>query len=153
TLCTDGTVQKSTDSGATWSTITAPGTKLYGYYDNVLTVSPINEKVVYVAGFDIKKTTNGGATWSSVPTAGHVDNHCLRFFPSSKTNMLVGNDGGLFKTTNSGSTWKSMNKGLVITQFYGVGISKTSPTIMELGAQDNGNMKFSAGTWSNITTA
>jgi hypothetical protein len=40
TLCTNGTVQKSTDAGATWATVTAPGVSLYGYYDNVLAVSP-----------------------------------------------------------------------------------------------------------------
>jgi photosystem II stability/assembly factor-like uncharacterized protein len=153
TLCTNGTVQKSIDSGATWNTTTAPGVTLYGYYDDVLTVSPVNEKVAYVAGFNMKKTTDGGATWSAVPVAGHVDNHCIRFFPGSNTNILAGNDGGLFKTTNSGATWTSLNKGLVITQFYGVGISKTSPTIMVAGAQDNGNMKFNAGVWTNITNA
>lgn len=153
TLCTNATVQKSTDSGATWTTTAAPGVTLYGYYDNVLAVSPGSDKIAYVAGFNMRKTTDGGATWSTVPVAGHVDNHSLRFYPGSDTNILSGNDGGLFRTTNSGTTWTSLNKGLAITQFYGVGISKTTPTVMVLGAQDNGNMKSSAGTWTNITNA
>jgi photosystem II stability/assembly factor-like uncharacterized protein len=153
TLCTNGTVQKSIDSGATWSTTAAPGVTLYGYYDNVLSVSPVNDKVVYVAGFNMKKTIDGGTTWSAVPVAGHVDNHCIRFFPGTDKTILVGNDGGLFRSTDSGATWASLNKGLVITQFYGLGISKTTPTIMVAGAQDNGNMKFNAGTWTNITNA
>ena len=152
TLCTDGTVQKSTDAGATWANTTAPGVYLYGYYDNVLAVSPVSDKVVWVAGFNIKKTTDGGATWASVPTAGHADNHALRFLPSSGTTILAGDDGGLFKSTNSGSTWTSLNKGLAITQFYGVGSSNTTK-IMELGAQDNGHMKYDAGTWTSITNA
>jgi len=105
-----------------------------------------------VAGFNIKKTTDGGATWASVPTAGHADNHALRFLPSSGTTILAGDDGGLFKSTNAGSTWTSLNKGLAITQFYGVGSSKTT-TIMKLGAQDNGHMKYDAGTWTSITNA
>ena len=154
TLCTSGpTVQKSTNGGTTWASTAAPGVTLYGYYDTVLAVSPVNEKVVYVAGFDMRRTTDGGATWASVPTAGHVDNHAIRFFPGTDKSILVGNDGGLFKTTNAASTWTSLNKGLVITQFYGVGISKTTPAIMVLGAQDNGNMKSNAGVWSNITNA
>ena len=153
TLCTDGTVQKSTDAGATWANTTAPRVTLYGYYDNVLAVSPVSDKVVWVAGYDIKKTTDGGATtWASVPMAGHLDNHALRFLPSSGTTILAGNDGGLFKNTDSGSTWTSLNKGLAITQFYGVGSSKTTK-IMELGAQDNGHMKYDAGTWTSITNA
>lgn len=153
TLCTNGTVQKSIDAGATWSTVTAPGVTLYGYYDNVLAVSPIDEKIVYVAGFNIKKTVDGGTSWSAVPTAGHVDNHCIEFLPGSSATILCGNDGGLFRTNNSGSTWASLNKGLAITQFYRTGISKTNPSILISGAQDNGNMKYNAGVWSNITNA
>lgn len=153
TLCTDGTVQKSTNAGATWSTMTAPGVSLYGYYDTVLAVSPVNDKNVYVAGFNMKQTSDGGATWSSVPTAGHVDNHAITFQPGSGTTLLAGDDGGLFKSINSGATWTSLNKGLSITQFYGIGISKTTPTLMVFGAQDNGNMKLAAGTFTNITNA
>ena len=153
TLCTNATVQKSINAGATWTTTTAPGVTLYGYYDTVLAVSPVNANVVYVAGFNMKKTTDGGSTWSSVPVAGHVDNHCIKFLPGSGSVLLVGNDGGLFKSTNSGSTWSSLNKGLSISQFYGLGISKTNPTIMVLGAQDNGNVKYNAGAFTNITNA
>ena len=153
TLCTTGAVQKSTDAGATWSTTTAPGVTLYGYYDNVLAVSPLDDKVAYVAGFNMKKTTDGGSTWSSVPTAGHVDNHAIEFLPGSGSTILCGNDGGLFKTINSGTTWTSLNKGLVITQFYLLGVAVTNAGIMIVGAQDNGNMKLAAGLFSNITNA
>ncbi len=153
TLCTTGTVQKSTDAGATWSTTTAPGVTLYGYYDNVLAVSPISDKIVYVAGFNMRKSIDGGATWAAVPTAGHVDNHCIEFFPGSSATILCGNDGGLFKTTNSGTSWTSLNKGLAITQFYRLGISKTVPGTTICGAQDNGNMKSNAGVFTNITNA
>jgi photosystem II stability/assembly factor-like uncharacterized protein len=153
TLCTNGTVQKSTDAGATWAATAAPGVTLYGYYDNVLAVSPVSEKVAYVAGFNMKRTTDAGATWSTVPTAGHVDNHALEFFPGSGTQILSGNDGGLFKTINAGTTWTSLNKGLAITQFYRLSAAATSSGVILAGAQDNGNMKLSAGVWSNVTNA
>ena len=153
TLCTNGTVQKSTDAGATWSVAAPSGATLYGYYDNVLAVSAADANTVIVAGFNMRKTTNGGTSWSNMPTAGHVDNHCVRFAPASSTTILVGNDGGLFRTSNGGSTWASLNKGLSITQFYRLGLSKLTPTLMVAGAQDNGNMKLTAGAWSNITNA
>jgi photosystem II stability/assembly factor-like uncharacterized protein len=153
TLCTNDQVRKSTDGGTTWSTTTAPGATLYGYYDNVLAVSPVDPNIVIVAGFNMKKTTNGGTTWTSVPTAGHVDNHCVTFAPGTSTNILCGNDGGLFRTTNGGTTWSSLNKGLAITQFYRLGLSRITPGLMIAGAQDNGNLKLSAGTWTNITNA
>jgi photosystem II stability/assembly factor-like uncharacterized protein len=153
TLCSDTVVQKSTDAGATWTTASPTGVTLYGYYDTVLAVSPVDDNDVYVAGFDMRRTTDGGSTWSAVPMAGHVDNHCITFFPGSGSSLLVGDDGGIFKSTDSGSTWTSLNKGLSITQFYALGISKTDPAIMVLGAQDNGNMKSNAGAFNNITNA
>lgn len=153
TLCTSGTVQKSTNAGTTWTTTTAPAVTLYGYYDNVLAVSPVDANIVFVAGFDMKKTTNGGTSWATSPPAGHVDNHCLRFAPGSSTTILGGNDGGLFRTANGGATWVSLNKGLAITQFYRVGLSRITASLLTAGAQDNGNMKLSASTWTNITNA
>jgi photosystem II stability/assembly factor-like uncharacterized protein len=153
TLCANGTVQKSSNGGGTWSTTKPSGVSLYGYYDTVLAVSPLDPDTVIVAGFDMKKSTDGGNSWSGVPTAGHVDNHCVRFAPDSSTTILCGNDGGLFRTTNGGTTWSSLNKGLAITQFYRLGQSTLTPGLMIAGAQDNGNVKLSAGTWTNITNA
>jgi photosystem II stability/assembly factor-like uncharacterized protein len=153
TLCTDGTVRKSMDAGATWAATAAAGVTLYGYYDNVLAVSPADPKIVVVAGFNIKKTIDGGATWASVPAAGHVDNHCLKFLPGSSTSMLSGNDGGVFRTTTGGASWTSLNKGLAITQFYRLGLSRITAGLLTAGAQDNGNMKMNAAAWTNITNA
>lgn len=150
TLCTDGVVQKSTNAGATWTTVTAPRVILFGYYDNVLAVSPRDDKDVYVAGFDMRRSTDGGTTWTTVRPAGHVDNHYIKFLPGSGSTLLVGNDGGLFKSVNSGASWSPLNKGLEITQFYSIGSSRAKPSIMELGAQDNGNMKYDAGAFENI---
>ncbi len=153
TLCTDGTVQKSMDAGATWQVTTAPGVTLYGYYDDVLAVSPVNQDTVYVAGFDIKKSTNGGASWSSAPVAGHVDNHVIKFAPNSNTTIFSGNDGGIFKSSNGGAAWASLNNGLAITQFYRIGVSRTNPNIIVAGAQDNGNMKYASGVFTSVTDA
>ena len=154
-LCADAhaTVQKSINAGTSWSVLPASGVTLYGYYDTVLAVSPIDEKTVYVAGFDMKRSTDGGTTWSSVPVAGHPDNHVLKFAPGSSTTLYSGNDGGIFQSTNAGATWASRNKGLAITQFYRLGVSKSNANIMVAGAQDNGNIKYTAGTFTNMTNA
>lgn len=153
TLCTNGVVQKSTNKGLTWVATTSPGVTLYGYYDNVLSVSPVKPDHVYVAGFNIKQTNDGGATWTNVNTAIHVDNHVIEFLPGSNTTIYCGNDGGIFRSINSGTTWASLNKGLAITQFYRMGASRTNSNLFLAGAQDNGNMRYNTGVWSNITNA
>lgn len=160
TLCSEATpsvvtatVERSDNSGATWSTVAPSGVTLYGYYDTVLAVSPVNEKDLVVAGFDMMRSTNGGITWKPVPVAMHSDNHVVKFFPGSDSVLLVGNDGGLFRSATSGATWSSLNKGLSITQFYSLGTSRSNSNIMVLGAQDNGNMKSTTGVFTNITDA
>jgi hypothetical protein len=101
----------------------------------------------------MRRSTDGGSTWTTVPVAGHVDNHVIKFAPGSSSTLYSGNDGGIFRSINSGATWTSLNKGLAITQFYRLGVSRTNPNIMVAGAQDNGNMKYNAGTFTNITNA
>jgi xyloglucan-specific exo-beta-1,4-glucanase len=152
-LCTTGVLQKSTDAGHTWTVMPSSGVYLYGYYDDVLAVSPVDDKIVFVAGFDIEKSTDGGTTWSSVNPIGHVDNHCIEFFPGSKSELLFGNDGGIFRTPDAGNTWASLNKGLAITQFYSAGSNKNGTLIVVAGAQDNGNMKYNSGGFTNVTGA
>lgn len=152
-LCADGALKKSTDSGSTWSTVSSSGVTLYGYYDDVLAVSPVNPNTVYVAGFDIKRSSDGGATWTSEQVAGHVDNHVIKFFPGSNTTIFSGNDGGIFKSTNGGATWNSLNKGLAISQIYRIGTGRTNPNIIVAGVQDNGNMKYASGAFTSITDA
>jgi len=56
-------------------------------------------------------------------------------------------------SSNGGATWTSLNKGLAITQFYRIGVSRTNPNIIVAGAQDNGNMKYSGGAFAGITDA
>lgn len=143
-------VLKSIDGGTTWVPTTMPGTTLYGYYDNVLMVSPKDENVVYVAGFDISKSADGGKTWQIINTAGHVDNHCIKFLPGNDEVILCGNDGGIFKSTDKGKSWKSLNKSLSISQLYNVGLSAANPSLMLCGLQDNGNVILEGSSFRDI---
>lgn len=138
---------KSTDAGATWTTYTITGLTLYGYYDNVLSVSPVDENTVYVAGYNMYKTINGGSSWSQVGTSIHVDHHVIEFIPGTNS-IYCGNDGGVYRSTNGGTSWTDFTSGLMITQFYRLGSSFTNPGIVYAGAQDNGTKRRSGTTWS-----
>ncbi len=140
---------RSNDAGTTWNTITITGLTLYGYYDCVLSVSPIDANTVFAAGNNMVKTTNGGATWTTTGGTIHVDHHVIEFLPASAT-IYCGNDGGIYRSTNGGSIWTNFTSGLQITQFYRIGSSLTNPNIIYAGAQDNGTNRVNAGTWASV---
>jgi photosystem II stability/assembly factor-like uncharacterized protein len=161
-------IYKSTDSGVTWSGLSAPPTltstsglsylSAQGWYDNVIAVDPYNSSHLYAGGVEMIKSTNGGISWFQLtfwhPFYGspylHADHHVIAFDPNNSGTIYSGNDGGIYKTTNNGTSWTSLNNGLEITQFYGGAVYPTGTTYYG-GTQDNGHLKFSAGTnWNEV---
>ncbi len=146
-----GTCYKSINAGVSWSATAAPPVTLYGYYDDVLSVSPINENIVYAAGFDMALTLDGGATWSNPLGTIHADNHAMEFVPATN-NIFSGNDGGIYMSTDNGGNWTDYTSGLGITQIYRIGSSASNPSLVFAGAQDNGTNKYTSGTWIFVET-
>ncbi len=159
---------RSTDSGASWTQLTAPpkikstgnisylGTQ--GWYGSAIGVDPFNNKNIYVGGVDMMKSSNGGSTWKQItywdPYYGspvvHADHHVIAFDPNNSGVLYSGNDGGIYKSTNSGTSWTALNNNLGITQFYSGGVYKTGTTFSG-GTQDNGQLKFTSGTtWKQV---
>ena len=64
----------------------------------------------------------------------HADVHEVLFTPGGT--MYVATDGGIFRSQDGGETYQACNRGLQITQFYGIAYGPTSEAIG--GAQDNG---------------
>ena len=157
----------SADAGATWTLeSTSPnilswdgtGTDGQGSYDLVLDVAPNNPAMVFAGGVNVYRSTNSGGHWTQMTNwyTGtpkpyiHADQHALTFIPGSSTNILEGNDGGVFLTTNSGTSWTDKSGGLAVTQFYRLGPSATNPNRIYAGAQDNGTSRYLSGAWSEI---
>jgi photosystem II stability/assembly factor-like uncharacterized protein len=150
---------RSTDGGLTFIRMTSPAglVTFYGYYDCVLSVSPINPGTVCVGGMQIAKSTDGGASWgivgnwTSFPNTDyvHCDNHDIEFLPGSDSTFFSADDGGLFKTKDGGTTWTDLSSGLCITQMYRLGSSATNPDIIYTGVQDNGVYQFQTNVWTN----
>jgi len=105
--------------------------------------------VVYVGLIDLVASPDGGSTW--IPIGGptyvdgsavtHNDQHCLAVNPSNPADMLVGNDGGVYRLTHNAAanTWNftPLNAKLGITQFYKAGFNPRDDTRMLGGTQDN----------------
>lgn len=130
------------------------------FYDLILKVDPTDEDVVWVGGIDLHKSTDEGANWSMMSTwfeSGgntcyclpyvHADQHVLEYNPADATELLSGNDGGVFYSSDANAAtpdWNARNQRYNVTQFYGGAINPGSGVNQFLaGAQDNGSQYFS----------
>ncbi len=162
----NGTIYRSTDFGATWASVSAPGhLASQGWYDNAIWVDPTNDAHLIVGGLDLWRSTNGASSWTkisqwwSAPLSAHADHHVIVSPPnyngSTVRTVYFGNDGGVYRANDVSTValtngWTSLNNGLAITQFYsGAGHTGTNGRIIG-GTQDNGSLVYSgSGTqWS-----
>ncbi len=150
-------IYKSVDGGTTFTKGTSTSDVLeatQGYYDLALAVSPTNAEEIYTGCLNIWKSTNGGTSFTKLnywdrPTSTkytHADIHHLLFYGST---LYVCSDGGLYQSTNNGSSFTSKTKGLQISQFYNIAVSKQSASKMVGGLQDNGGFVLNNATWNN----
>ncbi len=100
-----GTILRTTDGGANWTTQTCPGGNLFGVcFTNANTGIAVGEGIIY-------RTTNGGANWINVtlPAPG------LLFgvtFADANTGFIAGSAGDIFRTTDAGASWAALNSGV-----------------------------------------
>lgn len=136
---------KTTDGGDSWTQVNSisGGTSYHWWFGGIF-IDPTNENIIYNAGFDMQKSTDGGQTWSSTFPNVHVDQHAMAFNASVAGEVLLGNDGGLYKSTNNGTTSVKDNT-LPITQFYRFYVDFQNPNKIYGGAQDNNTLRTQTG--------
>ncbi|MCF8371122.1 MAG: T9SS type A sorting domain-containing protein [Bacteroidales bacterium] len=142
-----GGVYKTTDAGASWTSLPV-GTPLsyayggFGWYFGQIRISPYNDNELFILGIDLYKSSNGGLTWAAVgpnwaTNEFYADKHDLIFVDSLI--LISSTDGGLFKSVDGGNTWTD-NDNITNTQFYRVAIDPHNPGYYAGGAQDNGTL-------------
>lgn len=159
-LCEAGNFYKSSDGGGSFMLQNTSSVTFYGYYDNVLAVSPLNENIVYVGGLELGKSTDGGLSWNIAdnwygwPNSNycHADKHDIAFSISGNE-MYICNDGGIFKSLDGGNSYSDLSSGVAISQFYRLGGAATNENIVYCGQQDNGAVKASTGNWDMMVFA
>ena len=157
-LASNGTgvrgVYKSTDSGNSWAQVTDSthfNNEGQVWYNNFIAVHPTNPNMLFAGMTEMYKSTDGGVTWTDVTFTMHVDHHAILFDPKTPTNIIVGNDGGVFLSTNTGSSWiKSFH--LPISQFYAGTVDFSNPQRYLGGTQDNGTPRTLTGSDSDWTS-
>lgn len=141
---------RSDDGGDSWRRVPAdPGPYLgmQGWYDNALTVHPLDPDHVVGSGIWYVVTTDGGITWTEVnPYAvgdgmggdgvPHVDGHDLQW---QGDRLWLGCDGGVWVSDDGGLVWRPRNTGLVTRQYYGIALDPIRRDRVLGGTQDNGS--------------
>ncbi len=143
---------QTTDGGANWARIGQRSPLLnphrtQGRYNNALAVSPLDKERIIVGGVELWEWSSsngwlqiaslGGASVGS-PFYVHADDHAVAFHPTRPNEILIGNDGGVFKSVNNGVTWAPLNREYVTTQFFSIGVGKDGELLG--GTQDNGTL-------------
>ena len=147
-------IYKSTNKGLNWTSMSMSGVQSSGFdwYFGLIEVDPTNPNTVYIGSVDIFRTTNGSSwvnltnSYSGTFDQQHPDQHVLWINPASPTNLINGNDGGIFKTATGNAPW-TKSYDLPISQFYATNIDNLNPIRKIGGTQDNGSMiTFNGGT-------
>jgi hypothetical protein len=170
----DGTLWRTTDSGATWSLVNSPHSGVpFGVtnfcneavgdqcdYDIFVAVDPTNPNIIFLGGQDLWVTFDGGHSWADAggydgnSLAGgniHSDQHALAFSPADHQKIFVGNDGGIWTArwhpVQIGGPvfpWVNLNSGLSITQFYSLAADPQELSSFFGGTQDIGILDHDA---------
>jgi hypothetical protein len=150
-----------TNVGLIWTnkpaTVIDPGQFGYNAY---LYVAPNDANAIYVGTRDIYKSADGGNNWSNLTknftgtnfgyspfnSNTHPDQHAFAFAPNDPNTIYAGNDGGISRSTDGGATFQSLNASLTLTQFVGISMHPSNPSISYGGTQDNGTQLRIPGT-------
>jgi photosystem II stability/assembly factor-like uncharacterized protein len=127
-----------------------------GSYDLTLSVSPVDANHLYVGGINSWESVDGGVNWNLVShwyggfgaAEVHADKHYMEF--QDENTFFEANDGGIYKTTDNGVSWEDLTDGMIISQMYKLGVSKTVNGEVITGLQDNGSKLLSSGTWTDV---
>jgi photosystem II stability/assembly factor-like uncharacterized protein len=166
-------VERSFDGGNTWADITPSINYMgqQGWYDQTITIDPINPFHVIVAGqVRTLETFTAGFSragsialqaWTDISAGAdgngpHVDHHAGAY--DAEGRFLDGNDGGIWRLDNpipGFIRWSDLNgangTALSVTTFVGVAQDPTNINNVYGGSQDNGREQFSGSpAWNRI---
>lgn len=152
-------VYVSTDKGLTWRVVYPGGSSIgdifegQGLRNNAITVSPVDEKTVYLGAYDIYKgyeaQPTGYYNWTQItngffppyPTGTtstyvHFGINTILFDASRNGNAIIGSDGGMSMTTDGFNSMVIINRGYNTSEYFTVNASKWGSVLA--GSQFNG---------------
>jgi PKD repeat protein len=156
-----GDFKRSTNGGASWTTITT------GLTGTAAWNAPIHQDPVTVNTFfcgyqHIFKSTNSGTNWTQLTALPLATGSVVEFAiaPSNVNYIYVVKSNNFFKSTNGGTSWTTHNTGLPIASaaITNLAIHPTNPDVVwvTFSGYSSGNKVFmttNGGTsWTNYST-
>lgn len=145
---TFGGVMKSTNGGATWTSVTGSipmGAAPAGVV--AIAVHPTSSNTVLMLGSDgVFRTTDGGTTWSQVKHLYSWDGDLVADRTAPGTFYASGTDGVAF-SADGGATWNHLDSGLTNTDVQALAIDPADHTRLYAGTAGAGvfTMKVDSG--------
>src|SRR6478672_11119775 len=128
---------RSDDGGKTWAALDRSQMMVWRpFYFSNLIVDPKDENRVYKAGGALILSTDGGKSFSNIGGNAHGDFHDVWIDPANSSNVITGDDGGLWYSHDGGNRWWKADN-LPISQFYHVSVDMDRPYNVYGGLQDN----------------
>lgn len=142
-------IWRSDNGGASWTRAGNPdpnGLKFtLSWYALTLGVHPADPDQILSGSVNLGYSGDGGKNWSKVNNS-HADYHTIVNYRTNYGNLLIGNDGGIYKYN-----WKSLlksrsdrNQGYQVTQFYAGAFFPEGHQVIG-GTQDNGTHAANSG--------
>ena len=132
-----GGLYRSEDRGETW--IRLSDLSFRPFYFSRLAVDPEDDRRVYMPGWNLAISDDGGRTFRrSGSERVHVDFHAIVVNPVDTSQILVGNDGGVYVSHDRAETWNHLNN-VAAGQFYRIAVDNSDPYRIAGGLQDNGS--------------
>ena len=128
---------RSADGGKTWQERDRSQMMVWRpfYFANLI-VDPKDENKIYKPGGSLIVSNDGGASFSFAGGGAHGDFHDVWIDPENTTEMMTGDDGGVWYSHDAGNKWLKANN-LPIGQFYHVSVDNKDPYHVYGGLQDN----------------
>lgn len=109
-----GTLQRSTDKGATWTEITTGLPTETSAYVNYIAVSSTNPQELWVTcagvidGKKVYHSTDGGANWTNISAnLPNIGMRCVVYETGTNGSMYIGTDFGVFYKDSKKTDWEA----------------------------------------------
>jgi photosystem II stability/assembly factor-like uncharacterized protein len=128
---------RSGDGGASWERRDNSQNMVWRpFYFAHLVVDPTNPDRLFKPDLGLIQSLDGGKTFADTSGEAHGDFHDVWIDPSDPSQVITGDDGGLWFSKDGGNRWWKGNN-LPISQFYHVSVDDRDPYHVYGGLQDN----------------